>query len=119
MEQVNDTHQGADGGALPPASLQLGDPLARQGLAMAKRHPPRPGVLNAIPLPLGADLRLKLRNRRQHVEEQPSGRCRGIDLLIEHLEVHAFALEFRGDLAQVQCGAGETIHAGLPQANQR
>lgn len=104
-------HQGRDGGPLPSACLHLGNPLARQCLAAAKPYPPCFGVLDAIALPFGADLRLKLGDRPQHVEEQPSRGGVRVDLLIQDLQVDAFALQLRSDLAQVQRGTGQPVQA--------
>jgi hypothetical protein len=81
----------------------------------AKGDPSCFGILDAIALPFGTDLCLKLGNRPEHSEKQPSGRVRGADLLIEHLQIDAFALQGLGDLAQVQGGAGKPIPPSWPR----
>jgi hypothetical protein len=86
--------------------------LGRQALFPAQGHPTCSRPLDPIHLPLGTELGLKLRNGSEHVEQQMSSRITGVDMLIEDLQVHLLAVEFGGNLAQMQCGAGEPVQAG-------
>ncbi len=83
--------QRADPHALLAPLLEFGDLSWRKLLAAAKHHAPGLGELDAVHLALGAELRLKLCDGAQHVEEQPARRVVGVDLLVEHLEVDALA----------------------------
>jgi hypothetical protein len=76
-----------------------------------KTDAPLFGFLNTICLTFGTDLRFKLRDSPQHVEQQAS-RCIGrIDILVQYLKVDLFPLEFISDLAQMQGGAGQSVQA--------
>jgi hypothetical protein len=52
-------------------------------------------------LPLGAYLGFKLADSAEHVEQQAACRIAGVEVLIEHLEVHPFTCKFIGNLAQM------------------
>jgi hypothetical protein len=71
-----------NGRPLLAAVLQFSDLLRPQVLVSTKSYPPRFGGLNAIHLALGTQLRFKLCNRPQHMEQEPTGGIRGINLLI-------------------------------------
>lgn len=43
------------------------------------------GLEDAVNLPFGADFRFKLINCSEHIEQQPAGRVRRIDVLINNL----------------------------------
>lgn len=94
-------HQRADQHALLASLLELGDMRWCKLLTAAKHNTPSLGELNAVHLALGRELRLKLGNGAQHMEEQPARRVAGVDLLVEHLEVDALAPELLSDLAEV------------------
>jgi len=65
-------------------------------------HPPRFGFLNPIHLSLGAYLGFELGNGAQHIKEEAAGRISGVDVLIEHVEMHLLLGQGLGDLAQMQ-----------------
>ncbi len=83
--------------------------LAGEVLFPSKLHAARFSFLDAIHLPLGANLGLKLRNRSQHIEEQAAGRITRIEVLVHDLEVDLLAGECIGDLTQVQGGASQAV----------
>ena len=59
-------------------------------------------MLNALALPLRTELRLELSNGAQHMEQEPAGRITGVEVLIQHLQMDAFALQVLRDLAEVE-----------------
>ena len=67
--------------------------------------------MKPIHLSLGPSFSLELGNGPQHMKQQASGGITGVEVLIEDLEVDLFAVEFGGNLAQMQRGAGEPIQA--------
>jgi hypothetical protein len=69
-------------------------------------YAPLPRFLNPLALPLGTELGLKLRNRSEHVKEQPAGRIAGIDTLVQHDQVDPFPGKDLSNLTQMPGGAG-------------
>ena len=57
----------------PEAAAELGDLLICQRLLASKMHAPLLGFLNSIHLSFCTNLRLELRNRTQHVEQEHEG----------------------------------------------
>lgn len=105
-------HQGFDEDALRTSVSELGALPWGQVLCPTALYPPFFRFPYALPLPLGAQFRLKLRNCAQHMEHEPSGRITCGDLLIEDLEMHLLAGEFGRDLTQMQGGPCEPVETG-------
>ena len=104
-------HQIADQLTVLAALTQFFHLLVRELTLGTKLHAACFGFLDAIHLPFGPDLRLELGNGSEHVEQQSSGGVTGIDILVNHLKMHALAVQFIGDLAQVQRGTRQPIQA--------
>src|SRR5262249_12656517 len=54
---------------------------------------------------------LKLSNRAEHSEQQPSSRCGGIHGLLSCHEVHAQGLQLTGHRQKVMCGSRQAVQA--------
>ena len=105
-------HQSFDEHTLGSSALELRDLRWREFFLWTKADPPCFRFLNAIHLPLGAYFGFKLRNGTEHVEQQTACRVAGVNVLIEHLEVHSFPCQCIGNVAQMEGGAGQPIQAG-------
>jgi hypothetical protein len=78
LHQVFNTH------ASSPLLTQGRDLGRGEGMLPAEAHASCQGFLNALHLPLRPQLRLKLGNRTQHIEEQAAGGIRDINILVKH-----------------------------------
>jgi hypothetical protein len=78
-------------------------------------YPAGEGFLDALHVPLGPQLRLKLRHRTQHIKEQAAGGLRDSDMLVQHAQCDACRGQGHRALAQVQRRACQTVQARDPE----
>ncbi len=105
-------HQVADQLTVLAALTQLRHLLVSEFALGTELYATRFGFLDAVHLSLCSDFSLELGNGSEHIEQQPSGGIAGVNVLVDDLKMHALALQFIGNLAQVQCGTRQTIQSG-------
>ena len=105
-------HQLPDQLSFLPPSLQLGHLLYRQALLLTETHSPFLSLGYTVHLTLGTQFGLELGDGRQHMEPQTATGITGIDILIQHLQIHLLVLEFIDYLTQMQGGTGQAIQSG-------
>jgi len=55
--------------------------------------------MDAVHLPFRTNLRLKLGDSAQHIEQQASRGVAGVDVLVQHLQIEALAFQLIRNLA--------------------
>ena len=94
-----------------PQRRVAGRPPGRCGACRPGRLPPL-RLLDALGLPLAAQVRLELGEDAQHVEEGLAGRRARVDWLLGRLQRDALLLQLMHDVLEITHGASQPVDAG-------